>query len=1794
MPGPHQGRWFLNIWPSLKEESPGEYLFSTPDGAVHRLHQYSGGWHVATDGSYIGYNPTSKHVAYPSGEFFDFSEYDTNHRIHHVDRNGNRITYVFGSYSGAWRPVQIIDTLGREIDFIYGDSRWSFVTEIRVQNHQGQNLTFGVQYQTITADLSAFERYSGSYRPYYGSSDNAAYPGRVLTQITLPNGTSYGMDYRFDHIYVGGYPPYYDTSTFQLSELTLPTGASLGFEYATPPMPYGYPPGTQDYWKDHEQYAERLSRRIGSITVDPLDGYPFTTTYTYQRDTKGNVTQATETKPDGSKIVTTFNAKDTTYAFLRNVEDTYDTDGTTRLQHTLSYWTDTSYGKRASRTDVQMESTLGFGYLRNEHVYNSMGQQTQEHVYQRWSGERYSSQYWVYASFDWTHYRSLVNRHDQTRWFWDSGWKEAVVARTDYLYDQYSLTNRGTVTQHDPTFNSSYTSRGNVTEVRTLLAAENRFLTTKSYYDTLGNVVQVTDPLNHSTTSSYSSNFAYAYPTQVTDPLGHSASTNYDWETGLVLTKTDANSRTTTFTYDTYNRLVQTDLPDGGQTTQSYDDTYNVGQYRVKTETTRKIDAVNSVTKKEYYDGLGRLLRTEVEQDDGSSVFVDRQYELCTCAGKVARVSTPYKTGEPVYWSERYYDGLGRVTKLVPPDGSSLSNYTEYKYGWIQNYDIGWDVSAQLVGVFDPTGRGRVTVSDVGGGVLEVREDPNPQDLSSSLVTTYRLNRDPNVLNLGETRNGQSILYAKYLDQVITQGVQTRTLTSDNLGRLVSETHPENGTTAYTYNDVGGLHTRTDARGWVTTYSYDNVNRPTGKTYSGDGGVTPSVTYTYDSGTNGIGRMTGWSSTNGVSGGAEYDVLGRTTREWKSLPSNPQHEVNYDYNLAGQKTEFQYPDGHSLFYNYNSVGQLTDLTSSWVDGQHPAGLLTSISYNSAGAVDYALYGNNRELRRGYRPSTGQLQYHEIRNVDRPLTNAGFEEGSGTDASGWDEVLSASRSTERALTGKASMKIAAGWIGNATTSGYIPVQGSSTYTLSGYIYILYRHSGNIYLDLNDGNAQGQNITDVNLQANTSKVGVWQRVAGTFTTAPATTGVKVRIVYDGAQTDMSVVFYADEISITPGTSPPAAAWTYDYRDPASAGSSTMIGIANAGFESGSGTNAYDWNQFGTSRTTTRAHSGSASLKVDHAVGSVLNAATASYIAVEGSTSYWLSAWVYVQSSSGGNLYLDLDDGHGQGEDFNDVTIAANSSLVGSWQHITGMFQTAPGTTGVKVRVVHGSPNAIVAYVDDITLEKEMGDLEAPQNGMIQEIRDQVNPSYSETYSYDTLYRLTHAESSVWTASWSYDRYGNRLSQTTTGVSYSETLSISSTSNRVNGWTYDAAGNVTNDGTHTYQYDAENRLIKIDGGSTAQYAYGPQGERVWKIAAGVTTYFYWGIGEKISGSWTRLYVQGLGGKLVEYSGGTTWFFATNHLGTIAARMNVSGTLMETYRYLPYGERYAGTQTPHQYTGKERDAESGLDYFGARYYASAHGRWMSVDPVQSRMFIPQSLNRYGYVLGNPARYVDFDGRMPTCGTSVWRPMSQEAGLVPSLVGAIFLPTECGELEVPQARPTDQHLPHHTPAIDVAFKDGINLLEGLLSKGKCADALGIQPGGAKALLESGTFHRYRGEQPIYQGHGAWDVLIAYTRDGEINVNVNSGFFTPDWERNVPGTDHRLRLLDEFNKANSAALTSINRQALTKEEFWAVILGHEIGHMKGTMAPNDYRNQDLILQNNRKVIENCIDEGKQE
>ncbi|HNY42358.1 MAG TPA: RHS repeat-associated core domain-containing protein, partial [Bryobacteraceae bacterium] len=71
--------------------------------------------------------------------------------------------------------------------------------------------------------------------------------------------------------------------------------------------------------------------------------------------------------------------------------------------------------------------------------------------------------------------------------------------------------------------------------------------------------------------------------------------------------------------------------------------------------------------------------------------------------------------------------------------------------------------------------------------------------------------------------------------------------------------------------------------------------------------------------------------------------------------------------------------------------------------------------------------------------------------------------------------------------------------------------------------------------------------------------------------------------------------------------------------------------------------------------------------------------------------------------------------------------------------------------------------------------------------------------------------------------------------------------------------------------------------------------------------------------------------------------------------------------------------TKSAPEFTGKERDAETGLDYFGARYFSGAQGRFTSTDPTvmtRARIFDPQQWNLYSYVRNNPLAYIDPDGR--------------------------------------------------------------------------------------------------------------------------------------------------------------------------------------------------------------------------
>ncbi len=98
-----------------------------------------------------------------------------------------------------------------------------------------------------------------------------------------------------------------------------------------------------------------------------------------------------------------------------------------------------------------------------------------------------------------------------------------------------------------------------------------------------------------------------------------------------------------------------------------------------------------------------------------------------------------------------------------------------------------------------------------------------------------------------------------------------------------------------------------------------------------------------------------------------------------------------------------------------------------------------------------------------------------------------------------------------------------------------------------------------------------------------------------------------------------------------------------------------------------------------------------------------------------------------------------------------------------------------------------------------------------------------------------------------------------------------------------------------------------------------------------------------------------------------------------------NEAGAVVRRHDYLPFGQAWAGTPgetSPKMFTGQERDAETGLDYFGARYYRAEIGRFTTVDPavtLDENLVDPQRWNRYAYVRDSPLRYVDTNGKWPT-----------------------------------------------------------------------------------------------------------------------------------------------------------------------------------------------------------------------
>jgi RHS repeat-associated protein len=180
---------------------------------------------------------------------------------------------------------------------------------------------------------------------------------------------------------------------------------------------------------------------------------------------------------------------------------------------------------------------------------------------------------------------------------------------------------------------------------------------------------------------------------------------------------------------------------------------------------------------------------------------------------------------------------------------------------------------------------------------------------------------------------------------------------------------------------------------------------------------------------------------------------------------------------------------------------------------------------------------------------------------------------------------------------------------------------------------------------------------------------------------------------------------------------------------------------------------------------------------------------------------------------------------------------------------------------------------------------------------------------------------------------------------------------------------------------EYDVESRIAKLKvvntGGETTavegEYFYDGEGLRIKKKAGNVTTVFVYDAGKQL---------------MAEYEvGGTpvagTKYLVADHLGSTRMLLDGSGAVVKRYDYVPFGGELARTGNSYdgvdavkmKFTGKERDAERGLDFFEARYMASSQGRFTSPDPLSGEAGDPQSWNMFSYGRNNPLLYSDPDG---------------------------------------------------------------------------------------------------------------------------------------------------------------------------------------------------------------------------
>jgi len=935
------------------------YTTTTWDGAVHQmaLNTANNTTYEATDNSGIWNdglrNPNYFGLVKRSNG--DFASQDTNGNFFSstadtIGRTSPASTSTT-DYSGCGGPVSQITSAG--IGYYPGPNGTN--TQVKVCQTSVSLKTNFHAHNVDMLDPQFVAEYTGSTN--------------MVQSVVVYNGTSWATSPAWTFEYIDRDPT--DTSDINygsLSKITFPTGGSITYKYQNV------------FLCESESVITPANRGVISRSIDANDGTgPHTTNYTttvvngfsvpVQIDPLGNETLHTFSGLSGSctyyeTLTKYYQGTHTTGTLLKTVQTDYSSqpnhadvvgDGAPTAINVLPIRITTTLDNgKVSKVEKDYDSNLHLIF--NGAFTESYGNVMEMREYDYGSGApgplvRRTD--YTYKEFDTPSYlaANILHKVSSATVYNGAG---TQVAKTTYGYDEYTLQPSGVTVNFTST--GSGIPRGNQTSVKRWLNTTGGTLnTTTTYFDT-GMPYQVTDPLGHVTTFSYSSTYAGGYVTQTNMPdtgspaVHHVVSGSYDFNIGKLTTFTDQNNQPSNYAYDSLWRISSATYPDGGQKTFNYPDLLTI-------ERKNKLDVTPHWTDSySYFDGLGRPIQTQLVSDPQGTTYTVTNYDVLSRVSlnyNPTRCTTPTTNcGEPTWgFTTTQYDPLNRVTKLIPPDGTTSSNNVTTVY------------SGNCTTVTDQQGRARKSCTDGLGRLTQIFEDP----ASFNYETDYTYDVLNNLLTVNQKGNDPN-----------SADWRTRTFTYDSLSRLLTASNPESGSVTYTYDADGNIQTKVSPApnqtgsatvttcfgDWTGTTcnnatGYDALNRLLRKTYSD--GTTPAVSYVYDVAsssactpntltiTYGVGRRTGMCDAAGSEAWA-YDQMGRVLAD-KRTSNNVGKTTSYTYNFDGSEATLTYPSGRVITYSLqtsgtNSAGRML----SAVDVPNSVNYATAASYVPSGAL----------------------------------------------------------------------------------------------------------------------------------------------------------------------------------------------------------------------------------------------------------------------------------------------------------------------------------------------------------------------------------------------------------------------------------------------------------------------------------------------------------------------------------------------------------------------------------------------------------------------------------------------------------------------------------------------------------------------------------------------------------------------------------------------------------------------------------------------------------------------------